>query len=134
MAPKRLPPTDPREWLRRAQLNLDRARNVLPGTDFEDYCFDAQQAAEKAIKAVFILHGATFQYIHDLGRLLTSLAAAGVSVPKYLLPADQLTRYAVLTRYPSLSSPVTKSQHARAARIAQRVLDWAERQIRKQYP
>ncbi len=134
MTSKRLPPTDPREWLRRAQLNLARSRNVLPAADFEDYCFDAQQAAEKAIKAVFILHGAAFQYVHDLGRLLTDLATTGVSVPKYLLPADQLTRYAVMARYPGLSSPVTKSQYARAVRIAERVVNWAERQIRKQLP
>ncbi|HEX3997217.1 MAG TPA: HEPN domain-containing protein [Pirellulales bacterium] len=89
---------------------------------------------EKAIKAVFILREAKFQYIHDLGRLLTELANAGVSVPKYLLQADQLTRYAVIARYPGRSPPVTKAQHARGVRIAERVINWAERQIRKKFP
>jgi hypothetical protein len=40
------------------------------------FCFDAQQAAEKAIKAVFMAQGLAFPYIHDLGRLLTVLAQA----------------------------------------------------------
>jgi HEPN domain-containing protein len=134
MARKRFPPTDPREWLRRAQINLARAQSVLPEADFEDYCFDAQQAAEKAVKAVFILNGASFKFVHDLGQLLKGLSAAGVKVPKYLLTADRLTRYAVLTRYPGFSAPVTKTQHTRAVRIAARVVAWAERQIRAQYP
>ena len=59
MASKRFPPTDPREWLRRAKLNLARSQNLLEDADYEDYCFDAQQAAEKANKAVFIRYGLT---------------------------------------------------------------------------
>jgi HEPN domain-containing protein len=54
MARKRYPPTDPREWLNRAQSNLALAQNVTADAMFEDLCFEAQQAAEKAIKGVFI--------------------------------------------------------------------------------
>jgi hypothetical protein len=36
----------------------------------EDLCFDAQQAAEKAIKAVFIRRGERFPFVHDLDDLL----------------------------------------------------------------
>ena len=50
--PERFPPDDPREWLNRARSNLVRAKNQIPGAYLEDLCFDAQQAAEKAIKAV----------------------------------------------------------------------------------
>ena len=42
----------------------------------EDLCFDAQQAAEKAIKAILIYRGIAFPYVHDLGTLL-GLVAAG---------------------------------------------------------
>jgi HEPN domain-containing protein len=130
MASKRLPPTDPREWLRRAKLNLARSQNLLEDADYEDYCFDAQQTAEKAIKAVSIQNGLPAMRIHDLRQLLTILARAGVRVPKYLMAADRLTRYAVETRYPGFSSPVRKLEYQRAVRIARRVLEWAERQIR----
>src|SRR5829696_10527795 len=54
MPPERRPPDDPREWLNRARSNLVRAQAILPGVYLEDLCFDAQQAAEKAIKAVLI--------------------------------------------------------------------------------
>jgi HEPN domain-containing protein len=58
MPPERRPPDDPREWINRARSNLVRAQTTLPGVYLEDLCFDAQQAAEKAIKAVLNLpHG-----------------------------------------------------------------------------
>ena len=46
--------TDPREWLNRVRGNLSRAKVLVPGGYLEDLCFDAQQSAEKAIKAVMI--------------------------------------------------------------------------------
>jgi len=56
MPPAPRPPDDPHEWLRRARSNLARAQADirLAGVYLEDLCFDAQQAAEKAIKAVLI--------------------------------------------------------------------------------
>lgn len=134
MARKHLPPNDPREWINRAQSSLARAQKPLPTAYLEDFCFDAQQAAEKGIKAVFIAHGLTFPYIHDLGRLLTLLAKAGIRVPKYVSECDRLTRFAVEARYPGLSGPVTKSDHHRAVRIASGVLRWATRQVERRCP
>jgi HEPN domain-containing protein len=57
---ERYPPEDPREWLNRAQSNLGLAR--VKGNDIylEDLCFHAQQAAEKAIKALLIKRGIEF--------------------------------------------------------------------------
>ena len=73
MKRKRLPPDDPREWIRRAKSNLVLSGAVHKDVDFADLCFDAQQAAEKAIKAVFIHRSVTFPLSHDLERLLRSL-------------------------------------------------------------
>jgi HEPN domain-containing protein len=53
MPPERLPPDDPRKWLNQARSNLARAKARIPEAYPEDLCFDAQQAAEKAIKARF---------------------------------------------------------------------------------
>ena len=63
MALKRLPPNDPREWLNRANSNLVAARNTDPDVYLEDLCFDAQQAAEKAIKGVFIKHWSATRFL-----------------------------------------------------------------------
>ena len=51
---ERFPPDDPREWLNRARSNLAKAKACVVDVYWEDLCFDAQQAAEKAIKAVLI--------------------------------------------------------------------------------
>lgn len=60
--PERRQPDDPVEWLNRARSNLQRARLDVRLDDvyLEDLCFDAQQAAEKAIKAVMIHRGIDF--------------------------------------------------------------------------
>ncbi len=131
MPKKRLPPDDPREWLNRARSNLTSARHAIPGVYLEDLCFDAQQAAEKAVKAVFIHRGEPFPYVHDLNELLQVLEDNGLKIPNYVREADQLSRYAVETRYPGLSAPVTPAKYRKALRIAERVVRWAEREIAK---
>ena len=129
MGRKRFPPDDPREWLNRARGNPVRAEYCIPGAYLEDLCFDAQQAAEKAIKAVFIERGEPFPYVHELKELLQKLERNGLKVPKYVWEADELSDYAELTRYPGNVGPVKAREHRRAVRIATAVLRWAERQI-----
>jgi HEPN domain-containing protein len=129
MGRKRYPPTDPREWLNRARSNLAGASHAAPGIYLEDLCFDAQQAAEKAIKAVFIHRGLHFPYVHDLRRLLQLLNQGGVRIPKYVWKAENLTPFAFEARYPGHSPPVTQRPYRRALRTAESVVCWAERQI-----
>jgi HEPN domain-containing protein len=134
MARKRLGPTDPREWLNWARSNLARARRVMPGVYLEDLCFDAQQCAEKAIKAMFLHHGFTFPYVHDLTHLLGLLEGNGVKIPKYVKKASALTGFAVEARYPGLSGPVNAKEYRRAIRIAEAVLAWSARPIEGKSP
>ena len=129
MTPKRFPPDDPREWLNRARGNLARARALVPGGYLEDQCFDAQQAAEKAVKAVFVGRSEPFPYVHDLKGLLTLLGRNGLKIPKYVWEAEELSPFASVTRYPGRVGPVTPRKYRRAVRIASAVLRWAERQV-----
>lgn len=49
---------DVKEWLRRAKSNL--AKSKTPKTEnilYEDFCFDCQQCAEKALKGLIITYG-----------------------------------------------------------------------------
>ncbi len=131
MPGRRLPPDDPQEWLNRARSNLLRARKIIHGVYLEDLCFDAQQAAEKALKSVFVLHREDFPHTHDLNRLLSLLERSGLKIPKYVRLVHQLTRFAVETRYPGLSGPVSARAHRRFVRIAANVLRWAELQVAK---
>lgn len=45
---------DSREWLRRAKGNLRLASAMDPEVPLEELCYNCQQAAEKAIKGVFV--------------------------------------------------------------------------------
>ena len=80
--PKRYPPDDPREWLNRARSNLVQAKAKRKGVYLEDLCFHAQQATEKAIKALLIKLDVDFPYVHDLAELLTLVEKAGQEVPE----------------------------------------------------
>jgi HEPN domain-containing protein len=132
MPPERFSPDDPREWLNRARSNLARAQTKISGVYLEDLCFDAQQTAEKAIKALLIKRGVTFPYIHDLAHLVTLLETAGQEIPDFVRRAEALSRYAVVTRYPGVAEPVTEVHYQEAVAIAKAVLEWVEDGLRSE--
>jgi HEPN domain-containing protein len=113
--------------LNRARSNLTRAQADirLSGVYLEDLCFDAQQAAEKAIKAVLIHLAVRFPYVHDLTALLALAEQSGISVPESVRETGRLTRFAVVARYPGLDEPVTQEEYERAVTLAENVLQWA---------
>jgi HEPN domain-containing protein len=129
MAPERFAADDPREWLNRARSSLALAKTHLPEAYLEDLCFEAQQAAEKAIKALLIKQGVAFPYVHDLARLLTVLEEAGETIPDPIRDAEGLTRYAVVTRYPGLAEPVAETQYEEAISAAEAVVRWVAHRL-----
>ncbi len=131
MGRKRLRPDDPSEWISRAKSNLAISRHADPDIDLEDLCFEAQQAAEKSVKAVFIKRGEHFPYSHDLERLLRLLELGDLKIPKYIHESRELTQYAHVTRYPGLAGPIKTRTYRRAVRIAANVLRWAERLVNR---
>lgn len=115
------------EWLARARSNLAIAKaSVLDDVFIEDLCFNAQQAAEKAFKAVLMGRHIPFRYVHDLQELITTLMQHGVAVPEEVQMATILTPYAVASRYPGHSEPVSEDEYHEAIRSATVVLRWAE--------
>ena len=84
-------------WLRRARSDLQLARVARPDEVlFEELCFHAQQAAEKALKAVLIARGIPVPRSHNIRTLLDLLGDPG-SLPASVEEAASLTDYAVLT-------------------------------------
>lgn len=113
------------EWLLRAKSNLALAGQPKPAEAFwEDFCFSAQQAAEKAVKAVLTSRGIDSPKSHDLAELLALLDSA--DVPDDLWAADSLTTYAVVTRYPGMRPAVSEEEYRRALALAEQVVRWAE--------
>ncbi|MBM4308689.1 MAG: HEPN domain-containing protein [Deltaproteobacteria bacterium] len=127
--PERYSPDDPREWLNRAQSNLALAKTEGSGIYLEDLCFHAQQAAEKAVKALLIKQAVEFPYVHDLAELLTLLEQKGVILPEKVKQGEKLTRFAVFTRYPGIASPVSREEYEEALNLAEAIVHWVQNQI-----
>jgi HEPN domain-containing protein len=123
-------PTDfgkPEDWIRHAESDLALARSRTPGVLIEHRCYHAQQAAEKAIKAVFVAHKNLFPFTHNIGWLVDLLRKKGVEVPEGIARASHLSDYAAETRYPMIA--VEKSELAEAIRKAAAALEWAKKEI-----
>lgn len=108
-------------WLEKAADDLSAAELLVEGelATYWTVSFHAQQAAEKALKALLTRHQVEFTRTHSIGELLqlSELAAPGISAR--LDAARDLTRHAVLDRYPGEDVPVsqvTGRQHLGIAR------------------
>ncbi|MGA2072289.1 MAG: HEPN domain-containing protein [Terriglobia bacterium] len=125
--PASRPPTgSPQDWLARAKGDLALAGTQLPaGAFYEDLCFHAQQAAEKALKAIYQYRGWTFRYVHDLEELLAGLRKAGLNPSPKVDQAKLLTGYAFEARYPGPGEPIGEDEYKRALESAKAVVDWA---------
>jgi HEPN domain-containing protein len=125
-------PTDPYAWLSRARgsLNLAEKAGRLKGVLLEDLCFNAQQAAEKALKAVCLAQGLDIPRTHSLVHLMDILEANNLEIPTNVRDADILTQYAVQSRYPSVMEDITKSEYREALKLAANVVFWAEMMIK----
>ena len=116
-----------RIWLARARSNLALAKQPKPKESlWEDLCFQAQQAAEKALKAVYQHRGLRFRFTHDLEELSTNLGAAGITLPPFMRDVSMLTTYASETRYPGTFEPMEEAEYQEAVQLAEAVVRWAE--------
>ena len=121
---------NPRGWLARARSNLLLAESGRQrGVFLEDLCFEAQQSAEKALKAVCVFYKIEFPKTHSMTTLTALLEQAGVQLPPEVREADPLTSYAVQARYPDWNEAVTDSEYQSALTIAKHVVAWAEKII-----
>jgi HEPN domain-containing protein len=89
------------DWFRQAEADLRHARNSLEIGDFEWSCFAAHQAAEKALKAVFLKLGMD-AWGHTITVLIGNLPKAAGGPPETLVNyARMLDKYYIPTRYPN---------------------------------
>ena len=120
-------PGTPEQWLEHAKSDLALAEiaPIPPGVLLESLCFHAQQAAEKAIKAVLVSRGITFKLVHDIAYLSELMP----SVPMEVEDAAELNVYAVELRYPAVLSSPTEAEKKTAIEQARAVVRWAEAEI-----
>ena len=121
-----------RKWLKRAESNLLLAKSGhIKGVVYEDLCFEAQQSAEKALKALLIYFGDRFPKIHSFAILLGRLQKY-TDIPDDIKVVLKLSAYAIQTRYPGEYYPVQKDEYQRAITIAHDVLIWVKKVIKEE--
>ena len=112
--------------MRFARSDLEVARGPMRAAMLaETLCFHAEQAVEKALKAVLLRHGIEFPYTHNL-KALVALLPSEIEAPAALMAATDLSDYAVTSRYPGEYEPVTDEEHREAVRLAEAAVSWAE--------
>jgi HEPN domain-containing protein len=123
---------DPAEWLLHAESDLSYAKLGLtePAILRNQVAFHAEQAAEKALKAVLVYAAVEFPKTHDLQALLLLIRNSGISVQSEIEQASALTQFAVEARYPGDIEPITQEEAAQAIEVAERAVAWARIQIR----
>ena len=118
--------SDPAAWLRYARGDLALAQVSLPEDSFyELLCFHAQQAVEKAVKAVLIINNISYPKTHNI-RTLLDLLPKEIVLPADVDAAAILTDYAVSGRYPDEVDEVNEEEYQEAVRLAEAVVQWAE--------
>lgn len=126
MSERRWPPDHPQAWLNRARSSLCQAKARIPGVCFEDLCFAAQQAAEKAFKALLLHLGTRIPYTHDLAELLVLVEGGNRTIPESIRRTVILSDYAVEARYPGVAEPVTEQEYEEATALAENAVRWVE--------
>jgi HEPN domain-containing protein len=113
-----------REWLARAQADLNGAKVALAGTPLttEHVCFHSQQAVEKSLKAFLVHHGVDFPWTHQIGLLLDLCVEQDRSFEQLISTAVPMTEHAVRWRYPFFGAPPSVEQARDALATAGDVL------------
>ncbi|MCW1300561.1 MAG: HEPN domain-containing protein [Candidatus Parvarchaeota archaeon] len=88
------------DWLRQAERDLRHAENSLRDGDYEWACFASQQAAEKALKAVYEKMNMVGRG-HSILGLLKGLSFHHEVPDQFYRYARILSRYYIEARYPN---------------------------------
>ena len=122
------------DWLRQSEADLASARTLLAGGHFEWACFAAQQAAEKAVKALYLKRGAD-AWGHTITPLLGGLSGSDAADESLVQCGKVLDKHYIPTRYPSgldSGAPAdfyTRQEAETACECARRLIDFCTRSI-----
>jgi HEPN domain-containing protein len=112
------------DWLRQARDDLDHARLSARQAHLEWAAFAAQQAAEKACKALHLALGSD-AWGHDLMALLAALPAAQRPHPDLVDRAKGLDKHYLPSRYPTGFAQGTPRDHYTLHEAEQAIADAA---------
>ena len=106
------------DWINREKscLELSQAQ-IIHYIQYEDLCYQSQQAVEKALKGLLIYYGVEPEFTHNIEILLNEIKRFS-DIPENIKEAAQLTNYAIQTRYPGEYDEITKEEYEESIKIA----------------
>lgn len=117
------------DWLKQAKRDLDKAELDLQHAFFEWSCFTAQQAAEKAVKAVYQKLNMSVKG-HSIVKMLEELQSSTLKISEELFHSARiLDRYYTVSRYPN-GFPEGSPLDFFDEKIAREALDAAHKIVR----
>jgi len=118
-------------WIERAKSSYEISKTAINNNIFyEDLCYQSQQAVEKALKGLLIFYGIDPEYTHNIGLLLNELEKF-TEIPEDIKLATNVTKYAVITRYPGEYDEITKEDYKESLKIAKDCIEWSENKIKE---
>ena len=87
------------DWIKQAKRDLEMAKKARESGYYEWTCFIAQQAAEKAVKAVYQAQGGSAMG-HGIGSLIRGLEEKLHPTGEIIRSARMLDGYYIPSRYP----------------------------------
>lgn len=124
------------DWLSQGDSDLQAARHSLSSGDFEWACFQAQQSAEKVLKAT-LQHLGVVEWDHSIVALVARVEKEVGSALGLIAEAIRLDKLYIPTRYPnSFASGAPKDYYTRedageAIRDAEKVREAVKRIVGK---
>ncbi|MEK7838874.1 MAG: HEPN domain-containing protein [candidate division NC10 bacterium] len=111
-------------WLAKADQDVLVAGAVLDLAmpSYDPVGFHAQQAAEKALKALLVRHQVRFGKTHDMRGLLDLAERVAPGIGEQLAGVEALTPYAVDARYPGEDPPLGREDASARLDVARRVV------------
>lgn len=106
------------QWLELGKSDLAAAKEVGTSERFHLACYLSQQAAEKALKAIYVAHEVKFPLTHSIGELLRGLVGSYPELDEFKDSATLLTLYEATTRYINVDTgfnPLTEFTRKNAA-------------------
>ena len=119
-------------WILKAKNDLKTGKDEFitedPATD--TICFHMQQCVEKYLKSFLIFNGVEISKTHNLALLLQQCIEIDSEFEKLRnIKADELTLYAVVTRYPDDFYMPSKEEAESAIDIAEKVKQFVSEKI-----
>jgi len=123
-----------KDWIRQAAKDLEHSKRSVDLGDYEWACFSAQQATEKAVKALYqSIHIEAWG--HAVSKLLNDIQGKTKVPPALIEKAKELDKHYIPPRYPTFHSEgapmdyYTKAEAQRAVEYADEIIKFCKSKI-----